>query len=67
MSKPKIICVVGTRPDAIKSAPVIIELRKWYAVDTIVVATGQHREMLAQALSAFGLKADIDLDIMQHG
>jgi UDP-N-acetylglucosamine 2-epimerase (non-hydrolysing) len=68
MSKPKVVCVVGTRPDAIKSAPVILELRKHHRhVDTIVVATGQHREMLQQALAAFDLKADVDLDIMQHG
>jgi UDP-N-acetylglucosamine 2-epimerase (non-hydrolysing) len=68
MAKPRIVSVVGTRPDASKSAPVIIELRKYAdVVDTKVIATGQHREMLAQALLAFGLKADIDLDIMRHG
>ncbi|HEY3782588.1 MAG TPA: UDP-N-acetylglucosamine 2-epimerase (non-hydrolyzing) [Fimbriimonadaceae bacterium] len=68
MAKPRIVSVVGTRPDAIKSAPVILELRKYSeVVDTTVIATGQHREMLAQALLAFGLKPDIDLDIMQHG
>lgn len=68
MSKAKIVCVVGTRPDAIKSAPVVLELRKYSeAVETLVVATGQHREMLKQALGAFGLKPDVDLDIMQHG
>lgn len=67
MSKPRIICVVGTRPDAIKSAPVVLELRKFSQVDTFLVATGQHREMLDQALDAFDLKADYDLSIMQHG
>lgn len=67
MAKPVVFCVVGTRPDAIKSAPVILELRRFDTVETVVVATGQHREMLAQALSAFGLQADIDLNIMQHG
>jgi len=59
--------VVGTRPDAIKSAPIILELRNHSDIETVVVATGQHREMLRQALGAFGLQPDIDLDIMQHG
>jgi UDP-N-acetylglucosamine 2-epimerase (non-hydrolysing) len=60
--------VVGTRPDAIKSAPVALELKKFSAqADLLLVATGQHREMLAQALEAFGLRADVDLEIMRHG
>jgi UDP-N-acetylglucosamine 2-epimerase (non-hydrolysing) len=67
MSKPRIVCTVGTRPDAIKMAPVIQELRRFEAVETVIVSTGQHREMLAQALGAFGLAADFDLEIMQHG
>lgn len=68
MGKPLIVSVVGTRPDAIKSAPVILELRKFPdQVKSLIVATGQHREMLRQALGAFGLTPDIDLDIMEHG
>ncbi|MBP7560503.1 MAG: UDP-N-acetylglucosamine 2-epimerase (non-hydrolyzing) [Armatimonadetes bacterium] len=68
MSKPKIVCVVGTRPDAIKTAPVVLELRRFAdRVDTLVVSTGQHREMLQQVFECFGLAADHDLDIMQHG
>jgi UDP-N-acetylglucosamine 2-epimerase (non-hydrolysing) len=68
MGKPCVLSVVGTRPDAIKSAPVILELRKYSElIRNVVVATGQHREMLRQALGAFGLQADIDLDIMEHG
>jgi len=68
MSKPRIVCVVGTRPDTIKTAPVIRELRQYSdQVETLVVATGQHREMLQQALEAFDLTADRDLEIMQHG
>lgn len=67
MAKPRIICVVGTRPEAIKVAPVVLELRKFPEVDTLLVSTGQHREMLEQSLVAFGLKADRDLGIMQHG
>jgi UDP-N-acetylglucosamine 2-epimerase len=59
--------VVGTRPDTIKTAPVVQELRRYDEVETFLVATGQHREMLAQALAAFDLHADRDLAIMQHG
>ena len=60
--------VVGTRPDAIKTAPVVQEFLKHKdAVDVRLVATGQHREMLDQALSAFLLSPDVDLAVMQHG
>ncbi len=68
MTKPKMMFVVGTRPDAIKTAPVVVEFRKYSElVDTVLVSTGQHREMLWQALEAFDLKADYDLDVMTHG
>lgn len=68
MAKPKVLFVVGTRPDAIKSAPVVKEFMRYSdKVDTCLVATGQHREMLDQALATFDLKADHDLAIMQHG
>lgn len=67
MDKPKIACIVGTRPDAIKMAPVILEMKACGLADVTTLATGQHREMLEQALNAFGLKADQNLDIMQHG
>jgi len=59
---------VGTRPDAIKSAPVILELKQFPKLcDVVVVASGQHREMLSQALGVFGITPDEDLDIMQPG
>jgi len=68
MPKPRLLCVVGTRPEAIKVSPVVLELRRFSDVlETVLVSTGQHREMLAQALGAFGLTPDEDLDIMQHG
>ncbi|WP_133768221.1 non-hydrolyzing UDP-N-acetylglucosamine 2-epimerase [Enterovirga rhinocerotis] len=62
--KKHVVCVVGTRPEAIKMAPVIAELklRPWCRVT--VVGTGQHREMMHQALGAFGLGVDVDLDVM---
>ncbi len=68
MARPKIACVVGTRPDTIKMAPVILELKRFSEqVEVAVVSTGQHREMLEQALWAFGLQPDHDLGIMSHG
>jgi UDP-N-acetylglucosamine 2-epimerase (non-hydrolysing) len=68
MAKPKIVCVVGTRPEAIKVAPVVLELnRYWSYFDVVLVSSGQHREMLTQALAAFGLQPQFDLEIMRHG
>src|SRR6186997_3014684 len=67
MATPKVVCVVGTRPEAIKMAPVVLELRKHSGVETILASTGQHKEMLKQALAVFGLRPDEDLAIMQHG
>jgi UDP-N-acetylglucosamine 2-epimerase len=68
MSKPKIFCVVGTRPEAIKMAPVVLEFRKYSDLcETILVSTGQHAEILYKSLETFGLTPDIDLKIMTHG
>src|SRR5688572_24132103 len=68
MSRPRLFCIVGTRPEAIKVAPVVLELRRYEnQVETVLISSGQHREMLEQALGAFGLTPDIDLAIMQHG
>lgn len=61
----KIICVVGTRPEAIKMAPVILALKNEDWVNVKVLATAQHRQMLDQVLNFFGIIADIDLDIMR--
>lgn len=63
--KAAIACVVGTRPEAIKMAPVILALRDSQWAATRVIATAQHREMLDEALSLFGIVPDLDLDIMQ--
>lgn len=68
MSKPTLFFVVGTRPEAIKMAPVVLEFRKYSDVcDARLISTGQHREILHQSLATFGLTADEDLAIMQHG
>ena len=60
-----ILCVVGTRPEAIKMAPVILELRKQPWANVRVLATAQHRQMLDQVLSFFDIQPDIDLNIMR--
>lgn len=63
--KNTILCVVGTRPEAIKMAPVILALRKSTWANVRVLATAQHREMLDETLAVFGIAPDIDLDIMR--
>jgi len=62
--KRKILCVVGTRPEAIKMAPVILALKKERWADVRVLATAQHRDMLDQVNEFFGIVPDIDLNIM---
>ncbi|GAB2470920.1 UDP-N-acetylglucosamine 2-epimerase (non-hydrolyzing) [Xylanimonas ulmi] len=59
--------VYGTRPEAIKVAPVIAALRESDALDPVTVVTGQHREMLDQVNALFGIVPDHDLDIFEHG
>ncbi|MFW5976558.1 MAG: non-hydrolyzing UDP-N-acetylglucosamine 2-epimerase, partial [Bacillota bacterium] len=66
MNKPKIMTIFGTRPEAIKMAPVIKEIEKEEKLDLIVTVTAQHREMLDQVLNLFKIKPDYDLDIMQE-
>jgi UDP-N-acetylglucosamine 2-epimerase (non-hydrolysing) len=62
----KVFIIFGTRPEAIKMAPVIAELKRHpNAFNVFVVATGQHREMLDQVLSLFKIQLDYNLDIMQ--
>lgn len=65
--KRKALVVFGTRPEAIKLAPVIMELRNSRAFEVVTCATGQHREMLQQTLEVFGIRPDYDLDIMKPG
>ena len=64
----KIMLVFGTRPEAIKMAPLVKEFQKYpETFQTIVCVTGQHREMLDQVLHLFGIKPDYDLNIMKQG
>jgi UDP-N-acetylglucosamine 2-epimerase (non-hydrolysing) len=69
MSQPPIrVCIIlGTRPEAIKLAPVIQQFQQSADFDTQVVLTGQHKEMVTQVMDLFDIEANHDLDIMQHG
>src|SRR5688572_20801588 len=63
-----VLSVIGTRPEAIKLAPVIAELERHpKAVRSLVCVTGQHREMLDPLLGFFGIEPDFDLDVMHLG
>src|SRR5437763_37899 len=65
MKKLRPLLLFGTRPEAIKMAPVVRECRqRSSALDAIVCLTGQHREMLTQVTDYFSIEADIDLDVM---
>ena len=61
----RVLCVVGTRPEAIKMAPVILQLKQEAWCEVKILATAQHREMLDQVLAFFGLAPDFDLNIMK--
>ena len=65
MNKLKVMTVFGTRPEAIKMAPLIKELEKRDNIDSIVCVTAQHREMLDQVLDIFNINPDYDLNIMK--
>lgn len=68
MSRIKVMTVFGTRPEAIKMAPVVLELNKYPEyIQPIVAVTAQHREMLDQVLNLFNIVPDYDLDIMSQG
>ena len=63
----KVMTVFGTRPEAIKMAPLVKELKKRKEVECIVCVTAQHREMLDQVLETFDIVPDYDLNIMKQG
>lgn len=67
MSRRKVVTILGTRPEVIKMAPVIRELRgRHSAFDHTIIATAQHRQMLDQVLEVFKIEPDIDLGLMQQ-
>lgn len=61
------MCVFGTRPEAVKLAPVVHAIAASEHLEPVVVLTAQHREMLDQMLKWFKIEPDIDLDLMKHG
>ena len=67
MRKLKVMSVFGTRPEAIKMAPVVLELKKYSQIESVVAVTAQHREMLDQVLKLFNIHPDFDLNIMSEG
>lgn len=67
MKKIKVMSVFGTRPETIKMAPLVKELGSRGEFESVVCVTAQHRQMLDQVLSAFGIRPDYDLDIMKQG
>lgn len=67
MNKIKVMSVFGTRPEAIKMAPLVKELEGREEIESIVCVTAQHREMLDQVLDTFSIKPDYDLNIMKSG
>lgn len=68
MAKLKVMTVFGTRPEAIKMCPLVLEMRKHPdEIEALVAVTAQHREMLDQVLHLFGITPDYDLNIMSAG
>src|SRR5215831_1785202 len=61
----KVLTVLGTRPEAIKMAPVICALKERGGIESVVCSTGQHRQMLDQVFELFGLQPDVELGVMQ--
>ena len=65
-SAKSVVVVVGTRPEVIKMAPLVHELRRRADVETSLVSTGQHRDMSAQSLASFELTVNRDLAVMRE-
>ena len=64
MQKIKVMTVFGTRPEAIKMAPLVLKLKKDDRFEEVTVVSAQHREMLDQVLDIFNIKPDYDFNIM---
>jgi UDP-N-acetylglucosamine 2-epimerase (non-hydrolysing) len=63
----KVLTVIGTRPEAIKLAPVILALRGHADIESVVCVTGQHRDLVAPVLKLFGIRQNFDLGLMRAG
>lgn len=66
MNRRKVMTIFGTRPEAIKMAPLVLELQKYEDIESIVTVTAQHRQMLDQVLDIFGIQPHYDLNIMKE-
>lgn len=66
MKKIKVMLAFGTRPEAIKMCPIILEMKKCKNIECIVCLTGQHKEMLEQVMDLFDIKADYNLSVMKQ-
>lgn len=66
IQKKRIVLCASTRPEMIKMAPLYLEMKKRESLETILMSTGQHKQMLYQVCEAFGIKPDYDLDIMKE-
>ena len=67
LQRKRVVCVIGTRPEAVKMAPVIGALRRTSWADCRVLQSGQHRGLVDESLAFFNIKPDIDLDVMRPG
>ena len=67
MKKIKVMSIFGTRPEAIKMAPLVKELESRDEIESIVCVTAQHRQMLDQVLETFEITPDYDMNIMKQG
>ncbi len=65
MTRLRVLSVIGTRPEAVKMAPVVQALRQTAGIESLVCLTAQHRQMLDQVLRLFDIQPDVDLDLMQ--
>jgi UDP-N-acetylglucosamine 2-epimerase (non-hydrolysing) len=63
----RVVTVLGTRPEVIKLAPVVRELERAQGVESLVISTGQHRELVDQMLGLFGIEPNVELAVMQPG
>ena len=61
----RIACILGTRPEIVKMAPVVHALRASGQATPLIVNTGQHRELVSETMALFGLASDVSLDLMQ--
>jgi len=67
MEKLKVMTIFGTRPEAIKMAPLVKKMEEYEEIESVVCLTAQHREMLDMVVELFDIKPNYDLNVMKHG